>query len=901
MSRLDSNSLIFEICLSPNGVLYVRGADKLENSPPLRALSQAFTRDWREGLLYMAANRIDLSSYPVLKFWQSIAVKYLTEVCHLPEENEFTALDIPEVDLLNDWIIKSPPMTGGEYLSLALLRQMWCQLNLWIDAAARKHEGIHLFLQKWAPKWQQVGKVCFHLAENKKDSSKPFAFLATYSTGFNVAGRLKHLPLRKALEQYSASHHHQALVKLLTPVQKAAECCLWVKGLLDTAKIYHPLTWSIGEAYKMLQSVPQLEESGLSVRIPNWWKKRSRPQVLVTVGSKKQAELGVNAMLDFQVDVALGQDELSQEELHELVHASEKMVYLRGQWVEVDSNQLGQALAHWKEVKKRVGQEGISFIDGMRLLAGAPSSIQGSENSEEEREWINVSAGKALAKLLGQLKDPSLLPMEKALTHVHATLRPYQQEGVSWLCLLSSLGLGACLADDMGLGKTLQILSLLTVKKKRGQENRRSSLLIVPASLLGNWKEEAKRFAPFLELLFVHPSETKQRVVSEITAKHLDHVDAVVTTYAMTVRQQWLAEIKWDLVILDEAQAIKNSSTKQACAVKNLKAFARIALTGTPIENRLSDLWSLFDFLNPGLLGSATRFKNYIKQLQAQANQFEPLRRLIAPYILRRMKTDPKIISDLPDKIETFSYCQLTKQQVHLYQAQVNSLAKSLETVAPIHRRGLILQTLICLKQICNHPAQLSKDGDYNPLASGKFIRLKELCEELAVRQEKVLVFTQFSEIIPALVDYLSTIFNCPGLFLHGGTAIKERKKLVQEFQEDQGPPFFVLSLKAGGTGLTLTAASHVVHFDRWWNPAVENQATDRAFRIGQKKNVLVHKFITQGTIEEKIDKMIASKQALSSELLNTSDEVKFTEMQDEELLRLVALDISQSETTVRR
>jgi non-specific serine/threonine protein kinase len=384
--------------------------------------------------------------------------------------------------------------------------------------------------------------------------------------------------------------------------------------------------------------------------------------------------------------------------------------------------------------------------------------------------------------------------------------------------------------------------------------------------------------------------------IAEDMQARLAKYDLVMTTYAMVHRLTWLKEMTWSLVILDEAQAIKNPSTRQTKAVKKLPAQARIALTGTPIENRLGDLWSLFDFLNPGLLGSSKVFQRFVKSLQSRdRDQFEPLRKLVSPYILRRLKTDPKIISDLPEKTETVRYCNLTKQQIKHYTHIVQHLNKSLQSVDNMARRGLVLQTLVRLKQICNHPSQLNGDGEYKPENSGKFHRLEELCAELAERQEKVLVFTQFREIIPALEDHLSRIFAQPGLVLHGSTQVGKRRALVEQFQDEEGPPFFISSLKAGGTGLNLTAASHVIHFDRWWNPAVENQATDRTYRIGQRKNVLVHKFVTRGTIEERIDRLIEEKKELAEDVLSGSGEVKLTELADNEILDLVSLDVSRA------
>ncbi|NGX38184.1 MAG: RNA polymerase-associated protein RapA [Chlamydiae bacterium] len=882
----------------PTGALCL-DIDVAEASPYLSDLQRIFVEDWREGWFHLAADKMTFDRQPSLRFWQEIAKEFITGLCHFPEEEEFSPLKDPEEDCLGEWLLKAPPMSGGEYLSALRLKELWGQMNLWVEELSRKSGGIHTFLQKRAPKWLQVGRVCFHLAENKRDSDRPFAFLATYVTGFSNAGKLKHLPLKKALEQYSGEDNRQALINLLTPVEKAADRCAWVKELVSTALLYQPLAWSASKAYQFLTTVPELKESGLSVRIPNWWKNRPRPQVAVTIGSHEQSTLGMNAMLDFNMQVALGDENLSPEELQELCSSGEKIVYIRGQWIEVDSEKLQQALDHWKGIQQQAKNGEISFIDGMRLLAGAPSSLQHGEDLEQQRSWVRVCAGKALSKLLQQLRDPSQLPTEKALEILNATLRPYQLEGIKWLSLLSGLGLGACLADDMGLGKTLQVLALLILQQQRFSEGSGCpSLLVVPASLLGNWKQEADRFTPSLKLLFIHPSETEPKKLLEFATDHENHlegVDLVITTYSMVIRQKWLSELSWNLLILDEAQAIKNASTKQSRAVRAIKSRSRIALTGTPIENRLADLWSLFDFLNPGLLGTSTRFNEYIKELQAGERQFEPLRKLVSPYILRRMKTDPKIIPDLPEKIETSTYCQLTKQQAQYYQSIVDDLKKSLETIEPKNRRGIILQTLLRLKQVCNHPCQFSSEGDYFPAQSGKFIRLEQICEELASRQEKVLIFTQFREITDPLAQHLSTIFGREGLILHGNTPVKERTGIVEEFQSENGPPFFVLSLKAGGTGLTLTAASHVIHFDRWWNPAVENQATDRAFRIGQKKQVHVHKFITQGTIEEQIDKMIASKNKLASEVLGVSEEVKITELSDKELLNLVALDIDRA------
>ena len=881
-----------------------------ESAPPIgeermRSIRTAFEADWREGLFTLAAEKTPVQDLPGLRYWQQLAERYLTGLCHVPEEAERFEVEPPTPADCAHWILTAPPMQGGEYLGEDVLQRIWERLDEWVHEAVAAAGGLAAFLQGRAPGWHQVGRVCFHLAENRGDDARPFAFMATYASGFGAAGRLKHLPLRKALEQYAGAKNRAALVKLLSPVQQAAEVCGWVRDLVDSGEIYQPMAWPPARAYALLQSAPVLEESGLSVRLPNWWRKRPRPQVSVTVGARAPATLGVDAMLDFDVKVALGDVALSPEELASLLDGGDHLVLLKGQWVEVDRERLRQAIEHWDALQRQAEDDGISFIEGMRLLAGASADLRHEEQAEDERHWVHVAPGDAMREILAGLRQPGALDEVETGGALHGTLRPYQREGLSWLHFLTTLGLGACLADDMGLGKTLQVLALLLCQRRAGAGRRGApsppSLLVVPASLLGNWRSEAARFAPSLKLLFLHPAETDRQTLAEIAdapATHLAGIDLVVTTYAMLVRQTWLADRSWRLVILDEAQAVKNPATRQSRAVRKLPAHARIALTGTPVENRLGDLWALFDFLNPGLLGSLKVFQSFVKRLQArEENPFAPLRRLVGPYILRRLKTDRDIITDLPEKTETARYCHLSRPQVKLYEQVVRAMKREMEAESDggIARRGVVLRSLLRLKQVCNHPSQLSGDGEYRPADSGKFLRLAEICEELAERQEKVLVFTQFREIIDPLAGHLAAIFGRAGLVLHGATGVGRRRVLVDRFQDDDGPPFFILSLKAGGTGLNLTAASHVVHFDRWWNPAVENQATDRAFRIGQRRNVLVHKFMTTGTVEERIDRMIAEKRKLADDVLAGDGEIDLTGLSDDALLDLVRLDVTRA------
>ncbi|MBF0419636.1 MAG: DEAD/DEAH box helicase, partial [Magnetococcales bacterium] len=564
---------------------------------------------------------------------------------------------------------------------------------------------------------------------------------------------------------------------------------------------------------------------------------------------------------------------------------------LRGQWVEIDRGRLELAIRQFKEAEALAEKGGLTFSEAMRMLAG--TSFVDDSSTITATDWSQITAGPWLAETLKALRSPKGGSVDPGPA-LKGTLRSYQKAGVEWMHLLSGLGLGACLADDMGLGKTIQILSLLLVQKQTDGK-KQPSLLVAPASLLANWAAEIERFAPGLKAQIVHPSMMTADQLKELTPDWFEDLDLGITSYSTLLRLPVLEETRWRMVVLDEAQAIKNPGAKQTRAAKALKAKSRIALTGTPVENRLGDLWSIFDFINPGLLGTSKQFNGYSKKLsEREHNPYGPLRELVRPYILRRMKTDKSVISDLPDKTEVRAHCTLSRKQAALYSQTVSDLAKALEEgVEGIQRKGLVLATMMRLKQICNHPSQWLNDHSWAEEDSGKFARLREIAEVIADRQEKMLIFTQFRETTTPLEAFLASIFGRSGLILHGEIAVKKRKALVQTFQEDENVPFFVLSLKAGGSGLTLTAASHVVHFDRWWNPAVENQATDRAFRIGQKKNVLVHKFVCQGTLEEKIDNMIESKKALTEELLSGSGEVNVTEMRDDELLRLLAFDLN--------
>jgi len=892
-----------EVFVTPSGRLACSwSGDAAAAAGSVRPALAAFASSQAEGLITLAALPAESGLSPTLSFWQDLGRQYLTQLCQTPElaQARHDRIEPPDRADLARILMGVPPMRGAEYLDVDRLAAIWRDLDDWVGAQVKASPaGLAGFLEKWAPHWHQVGRVCFHLAENKQDQRYPFAFLATYIPGLSGKDKARHLPLGKALQQYVGEKNKPALVRLLAPVQRVADQSEFVGALVESGDLYHPLAWTPQEAYLFLKEAPLYEANGLVVRLPDWWRKRPRPQVGVQIGEKKKASLGVDTLLDFRVRAVLGEESLSEKELRELLNYDTGLVLFKGRWVEVDREKLQAALEHWQQVEQASRDGFVSFAEGMRLLAGAPSDLADEQDHlQQSAAWSFAQPGKWLGELLDRLQHPRADPSANGIPGFQAELRHYQRVGVDWLWLMLRLGLGACLADDMGLGKTVQVLAVL-LRLKQEERRAKPALLVLPASLLANWKAELARFAPSLSAVFVHSSEMSKEQLAKLAESPqpaLRGVDIVVTTYATLQRQSWLIELDWRVVVLDEAQAIKNAAARQTRAAKRLRCQARIALTGTPVENRLSDLWSLFDFLCPGLLGSAAKFKNFVKCLEDRSEQrYAPLRNLVRPYILRRVKTDKSIIADLPDKSEVKAHCGLTRRQAALYQRSVDELADAMENAEGIKRRGIVLAYLMRLKQICNHPSQLLGDGQYRPADSGKFDRLGEICDEIASRQEKVLVFSQFREMADPLQSHLAGIFGRPGLVLHGGTAVKKRRSLVEAFQREEGPPFFVLSLKAGGTGLNLTAASHVIHFDRWWNPAVENQATDRAFRIGQHRNVLVHKFVCQGTIEERIDSLIEEKGTLAEELLSGGPEKLLTEMTDEQLIDLVSLDIEKA------
>ena len=634
-------------------------------------------------------------------------------------------------------------------------------------------------------------------------------------------------------------------------------------------------------------AAPALEQGGFAVLAPAWWSQRLRLKLKAEPFEEFEEGSGLfslEGLCKYEWRVAVGDATLTLAELRELATLKLPLVRDRGRWIVLRSEDVDAALAFFQGREESGEAPAAELLRASLGLDAARADLPPAEI--EAHGWLNELLSGNGERRLQEVPTPASFVGE---------LRPYQQRGLAWLSFLASLGLGACLADDMGLGKTPQLLALLLAEREQPANGKRRkrlwpTLLICPMSVAGNWEREAERFAPGLRVHVHHGSE---RLRGREFARVARASDVVITTYALATRDRdGLAAVKWERVALDEAQNIKTIDAKQTRAIRSLPSRHRVALTGTPVENRLTELHSIMDFLNPGLLGPAATFKrNYATPIERwrDADATERLRRATGPFILRRLKTDRAIISDLPEKIEMRVDCHLTKEQATLYQAVVDEMLEKAAAATGIERSGIILASLMKLKQVCNHPAHLLKDRSDLDGRSGKLARLEELLAEALAEGDKALCFTQFPEFGHALRGHLQDRLGHEILFLHGGTAKVARDEMVQRFQSVDGPRLFLLSLKAGGTGLNLTAANHVIHFDRWWNPAVEDQATDRAFRIGQRKNVQVRKLMCVGTLEERIDTLINQKKDLADRIVG-SGEAWITDLDTTQLRELVSL-----------
>ncbi|MBD3883566.1 DEAD/DEAH box helicase [Phormidium tenue FACHB-886] len=647
------------------------------------------------------------------------------------------------------------------------------------------------------------------------------------------------------------------------------------------------LQLTLEDAFTFLkESAWILEDAGFRVIVPAWYTPagRRRAKIRLKAAGKKigasktnQSYFSFDTLVQYQYELAIGEAAVSAREWEQLVNAKAPLVQFRGQWMELDKDKMQQMLEFW--------QKQADELPEMTLL----EMMQRSAEDEFE-----IEPDGALAELMARLRDKSRLEPIADLPNLQGTLREYQKRGVSWIHYLEQLGLNGCLADDMGLGKSITVIARLV--QERNESAVSPTLLIAPTSVVGNWQHEIAKFAPQLKAIVHHGGD---RLQSQADFEAVcSQYDVVITSYTLARKDEKLFNsISWHRVVIDEAQNIKNPKAAQTRAILKLSAQHRLALTGTPVENRLLDLWSIFNFLNPGYLGKESQFRKGFEipiQKTNDARRATTLKKLVEPLILRRVKTDPTIIQDLPDKIEQKLFTYLTKEQASLYEAVVKEITGELQSAEGIQRKGLILSTLMRLKQICNHPAQFLQDGsEFSSERSQKLSRLAEMVEEAIAEGESILIFSQFKEVCDELERYLRKTLHCNTYYIHGGTLRAKRERMIREFQDPETEPsVFILSLKAGGVGITLTKANHVFHFDRWWNPAVEDQASDRAFRIGQTKRVFVHKFVSIGTLEERIDQMIEDKKKLAGAIVG-ADESWLTELDNEAFQRLIELNRS--------
>ncbi len=741
------------------------------------------------------------------------------------------------------------------------------------------------------PKLAQSGDrctTCFTVQEPKEDEM-------AWNVGFFLQSKEDPTLLVPAGEVWSG--RSKAVAQLVSKeTGHPQERMLYDLGA--AAKVYPPIREALKKArpdgialppeqvYGFLsETAPLLRELGCSVLLPSWWKQgHQRPSIRMKLKGqtpkkgKGSGAFSLKSILSFDWKIAIGDEELSLEELEQLTSRKLPLMKVRGRWVVFNPDEVQRVISAFK---KEYPDTEMSLADALALTLGGPG-----DDDLPITPVISDNKLKAFLKQLVSVEAPAPVTLPEIFTGI---LRPYQNTGIAWLSMLTKSGMGACLADDMGLGKTVQVIAYLTIRKEEGKK-KKSTLLVCPMSIIGNWIRELHRFAPSLKVYVHHGAD---RFSGKQFSREREQNDLVITSYQTVQRdEELLSSHSWDCIVLDEAQNIKNHATKQARAVRKLPAESRIVLTGTPVENRLSELWSIMDFLNPGYLGTASAFqKQFATPIERQhdTTRAVALKKIIRPFLLRRVKTDKQIINDLPEKMIVKEYCPLTKEQVSLYEAAVQDMLEKLSPLKGVARRGAVLITLMRLKQICNHPSLFLNDGSSLATRSGKLERLCEVLDEVLANGERALIFTQFASFGEILKPYLETVFSTEVLFLHGKTKREDRDRMVERFADKKGPKIFILSLKAGGTGLNLTAANHVFHIDRWWNPAVEDQATDRAYRIGQSKNVEVHLMIAGGTLEEKIDAVLEDKRALAGSIIGTGEDW-ITGLSTEDLRELLSL-----------
>lgn len=815
----------------------------------------------------------------------------------LPQEIISSFLNIITDHQLRLMVGSQSPIETKMMMSLSAPLQQWLQglinANNTIDAAGG--ERLETTLKAWTLplQYQLTGKAlfrtCFQLLPPQNEETnwtlKYFLQAADNPEFLIDAATIWHQPVEKLVYQNRTIEQPQET---------------FLRGLGLASRLYPTITPSLEtaspefchlspmQAYEFIKSVTwRFEDSGLGVILPpslanrEGWANRLGLKIGAETPPQKSGRLGLQSLLNFQWHLAIGGQTISKTQFDKLVKLNSPLVEINGEWVELRPQDIKTAQNFFSSRKEQMS---LSLEDALRISQGDTQVI-------EKLPVVSFEASGALEELIGALTNNQEIQPLRTPESFQGELRPYQERGAGWLAFLERWGLGACLADDMGLGKTIQFIAfLLHLKEENVLE--KPTLLVCPTSVMGNWGKEVKKFAPTLKVLEYHGDKRpKGKAFTEAVNTH----DIVITSYSLIHRDiKLLKAVEWQIIVLDEAQNVKNSDAKQSQAVRQLETTFRIALTGTPVENRLQELWSILDFLNPGYLGNKQFFQRRFAipiEKYGDTASLNQLRSLVQPFILRRLKSDKDIIQDLPEKQEMTVFCGLTAEQATLYQQLVDESLVEIESAEGLQRRGMILGLLVKLKQICNHPSQYLKLTSLEKHHSAKLQRLEEMLDEVIAEGDRTLIFTQFAEWGKLLKPHLEKQLKREIFFLYGNTSKKQREEMIDRFQHDpQGPPIMILSLKAGGVGLNLTRANHVFHFDRWWNPAVENQATDRVFRIGQTRNVQVHKFVCTGTLEEKINDMIESKKQLAEQVVGAGEDW-LTEMDTDQLRNLLILD----------
>ncbi len=829
--------------------------------------------------------------------------------CRTYQRDTLLALDLPLLpqELIQDFLSSTIDaqvrtiITGEALPTVPLLLREWLQSLARADGKVNSEpaqlERLESALNAWiAPLQYQLTaaqnrfRTCFALTPPNDNNEWVLAYF------LQAADDAEFLVDAATIWQ----HPVESFVYKNRSIEQPQE--IFLRGLGLASRLYSAIAPSLEEpypqsciltpvqAYEFIKSVAwRFEDNGLGVVLPpslsnsaGWANRLGLKLSATTPQPRKQERLGLHSLLNLEWQLAIGGQTISKAQFERLVALKSPLVEINGEWVELRPQDIKTAQTFFAARKDNLT---LSLEDALRLSSGDTQTI-------EKLPVVSFEASGVLQELMNALTDNNAIATLPTPNTFQGELRPYQQRGFSWLSFLERWGLGACLADDMGLGKTIQLISFLLHLQEQ-KALTQPTLIVCPTSVLGNWEREVKKFAPSLRVMLHHGDK---RLKGKAFAQAVAERDLVITSYALVQRDiKSLESVAWQIIVLDEAQNIKNSEAKQSQAVRQLQATFKVALTGTPVENRLSELWSILDFLNPGYLGAKQFFQRRFAmpiEKYGDAASLNTLRSLVQPFILRRLKSDRTIIQDLPEKQEITAFCGLSVEQATLYQQLVEESLAQIESAEGVQRRGMILALLVKLKQICNHPAQYTKARTLdNPQQSGKLQRLQEMLEEVIAEGDRALIFTQFAEWGKLLKPYLEKQLNKEVFFLYGSTSKQQREEMVDRFQHDpQGPPIMILSLKAGGTGLNLTRANHVFHFDRWWNPAVENQATDRVFRIGQKRNVLVHKFVCTGTLEEKINAMIESKKELAEQVVGAGEQW-LTELDTDSLRNLLVLE----------